>query len=257
MKEMKNDGYTLSTVVTATKLIELIGYTGSATPSQIAKKLQLTRSNVHRLLATLQELGYVAEGLYNTYSLTFKLFELGNTIPHRRLLIDVSRPSMLRLAQLTGYTVNNAVLYENEVLYIDKVEANAFLKLDRSIGNSDPVHSTSLGKALLAFQKPEERQRILSEIELFQSTPHTITEKEKFMAELEQIHSAGFAMDRRELSMDLVCVAVPVFDCRGEVCSAVSVSGPSDRFTPDEAEKIVPDLKATSGEITRKLCNKL
>lgn len=253
MVKTKSEKSILSTVITASRILEFIGSAGSVSPAQIARILGLTRSNVHRLLATLNELGYVEEGIHNTYNLTFRLFELGNTAPFRKMIIDASRPSMLRLAQLTGMTINNAVLYQNEVLYVDKVEANAHLKLDRSIGSTDPVHCTSLGKVLLAFQDESVRESILKEIELTPSTPNTITDKERFRRELEKVRSEGYALDNRELSMDLNCIAVPVFDPDNAVCSALSVSGPSDRFTPEDAEKVLPDLLATGREVTRRL----
>ncbi len=253
MAKTKSDKSTLSTVVTASRILELIGSAGSVTPSQIARTLELTRSNVHRLLATLYELGYVEEGMHNTYNLTFRLFELGNTAPFRRMIIDASRPSMLRLAQLTGLTINNAVLYQNEVLYVDKVEANTHLKLDRSIGSSDPVHCTSLGKVLLAFQEEPVREAVLAEIELFPSTPNTITDMENFRRELEKVRSGGYALDSQELTMDLNCIAIPVFAANNSVCSALSVSGPSDRFAPADALKVLPDLLATGREVTWRL----
>lgn len=253
MAKKKSEKSTLSTVVTASRILELIGSAGSVSPAQIARTLGLTRSNVHRLLATLDELGYVEEGIHNTYNLTFRLFELGNTAPFRKMIIDASRPSMLRLAQLTGLTINNAVLYRNEVLYVDKVEANAHLKLDRSIGSTDPVHCTSLGKILLAFQEESVLESVLAEIELTPSTPNTIIDKERFRQELEKVRSEGYALDSRELSMDLNCIAIPIFDMDNAVCSAMSVSGPSDRFTPKDAEKVLPDLLATGREVTRRL----
>ncbi len=247
-----NDGRpTLSTVVTASHILELISGTGGATPVTISKKLNLNRSKVHRLLATLSVLDYVEERQDGTYILTFKMFELGNTIPHRKHLIDTAKPSMLRLSQLIGQTVNNGVLYENQVLYIDKVEAITYLKLDRSIGSSDPLHSTSLGKVLLAFLEPGICRKIVDSLDLVPTTPNTITDSDRLMEELGLVREKGYALDRQELSRELNCVAAPVFDTKGRVCSAISVSGPADRFTVESAEAVVPDLKATVREITR------
>jgi len=246
----RSDGTTLSTVVTASKILEFIGSERSVTPARISRALDLTRSNVHRLLATLCELGYVEESPQHTYNLTFKLFELGNTVPFRKMIIDVARPSMLRLAQLTGLTVNNGILYQNQVLYVDKVEADTYLKLDRPIGSSDEIYTTSLGKVLLAFQDDDVQEAILADLKFFPSTPNTITDKKVFRAELEKVRSEGYATDFQELSMDLNCVAAPVFNGEGGLCSAVSVSGPSDRFTVEELHKVVPNLMATCREIS-------
>ena len=141
----------LSTVVTTTRIIECISRYGEVTANAVAKELNLSRSNAHRLLVTLEDLDFVEETSRGSYSLTFKLFELGNTVPHRKNLIDSARPAMLRLSQAICETVNNGIRYQDEVLYIDKVEAMNYLKLDRSIGSTDPLHNTSLGKVLMAF----------------------------------------------------------------------------------------------------------
>ncbi len=187
MERNKTDGTKLSTVVTASKIIELMGIEGGLTPVQIAKELNLTRSNVHRLLATLQDLGYVEEVKEKVYNLTFKLFELGNTVPALRTLVDVSRPSMLRLSQKTGYTVNSAVLYQNEVLYIDKVETISPLRFDSAIGHSEPLYATSLGKVLLAFMDNDASESIISSLVFTPSTPNTITDLNELRAEIDKV----------------------------------------------------------------------
>jgi IclR family KDG regulon transcriptional repressor len=250
-EEKRGGGASLSTVVTAVSLIEYIGSQGEAQPVAIARDLKLARANVHRLLATLEAIGYVERSGRGGYSLTFKLFELGNTVPHRMRLIDTSRPAMLRLAQLSGETVNHGVLYDDAVLYIDKVEAVTHLRLDRSIGSSDPPHCTSLGKVLLAFQGEASREELLERIELPALTPHTITDRRQLRRELQQVRLDGYATDRQELSRDLNCIAAPVVGLRGELISAVSISGPADRFAGELLQRHVPDLLATVREISR------
>lgn len=251
MEEFHREKGVLSTVVTSSRILEYLGSEGGAFPIDISKNMKLSRSKVHRLLATLRELDYVEERHDGRYFLTFKIFEMGNTVPFKKRLIDTARPSMLRLAQLTGETVNSGVLFEDKVLYIDKVEAVTHLKLDRSIGSNDPLHNTSLGKVLLAFLEPEEMHSILARLELFPTTPNTITDPERLLSELAEIREQGYALDRQELSMDIRCVAAPVVAYDGKICLAVSVSGPAVRFSLETAEKIVPDLKATVREISR------
>jgi IclR family KDG regulon transcriptional repressor len=238
-------------VVTAVSIVEYISSRGSVQPVDIARDLGLVRANVHRLLATLEAIGNVEKDEEGLYTLTFGLFELGNTVPHSRRLIDTARPSMLRLAQLTGETVNNAVLFDDEVLYIDKVEAATYLRLDRSIGSSDPLHCTSLGKVLLAFQPEEEQEEILQRLPLPSLTPNTITGREQLRRELQQVRINGYALDRQELSRDLNCAAAPVLGVRGEIVAAVSISGPAERFRDEKIKRHIPNLLATVREISR------
>lgn len=246
----------ISTVETAFTIVEAIGERGNARAADLSRALSLTRANVHRLLYTLEELGYVEKDEYARYHLTFSLFELGNTVPHSRKLIDTARPSMLGIAQLTGETVNNGVLFEGEVLYIDKVEATAHLKLDREIGSTDPAHCTSLGKVLLAYQEEREREAILRKLPFEKRTDNTITDPIRLEEELNKVVEWGYAVDFQELSYELNCVAAPVFDENGRICTAISISGPSDRFTRDKIEGIVEELKATTEKISSALIKK-
>ncbi len=243
----------LSTVVTTTRIIECISRYGEVTANAVAKELNLSRSSAHRLLVTLEDLDFVEETSRGSYNLTFKLFELGNTVPHRKKLIDTARPAMLRLSQAIGETVNNGVRYQDEVLYIDKVEAMNYLKLDRSIGSTDPLHNTSLGKVLLAFLDDTEQEKILARLDFSVTTPHTICDREAFRVELKKVRDRGVAFDFQELSMELNCVAAPVFNSEGRVCSAISVSGPADRFNKERLESVVPQLEETVEAITNSL----
>lgn len=239
----------LSTVKTATQIIECISLHGEVTPIGVSKELNLSRSNAHRMLATLEELDLVEYTAKGTYNLTFKLFELGNTVPHRKHLIDAARPPMLRLSQEIGETVNNGVLYQDEVLYIDKVEPVNYLKLDTSIGSTDSVHNTSLGKVLVAFLETEEQEQLISRLDFTPTTPNSITDADAFRQELRRVRAAGYALDCQELSLELNCVAAPVCDGSGRVCSAISISGPVHRFNETRQQEVIPMLLKTVKEI--------
>jgi len=250
MVQNKSSSKVISKVEATTRIIECISLHGEVTPNGVAKELQLSRSNAHRLIATLEELELVEQSKPGSYNLTFKLFELGNTVPHRKNLIDTARPAMLRLSQALGMTVNNGVMYQDEVLYIDKVEPVNYLKLDRSIGSTDPLHNTSLGKVILAFLAPEEQERIVSRLNFVRTTPYTICDSGAFMDELKRVRAMGVAFDLRELSKELNCVAAPVFGPQGRVCSAISVSGPADRLDEERLKEVVPALQRTVEEVS-------
>ena len=249
MGQKKSSLKVLSTVEATTRIIECISRHGEISPNGAAKELKLSRSNAHRLFATLEELELVEQSKPGSYNLTFKLFELGNTVPHRKNLIDTARPAMLRLSQALGMTVNNGVMYQDEVLYIDKVEPVDYLKLDRSIGSTDPLHNTSLGKVILAFLVPEEQEQVISRISFVRTTPYTICDRAAFMEELKRVRERGVAFDLRELSRELNCVAAPVFDSQGQVCSAISVSSPADRLNEERLKDVVPALQRTVKEV--------
>lgn len=240
----------ITTVVRSSEILEYIALHGPVRPAQIAADLDFSRSNVHRLIKTLEQLGFVDCASDGSCFASFALFELGNTVPHSRNLIDPVRPAMLKLAQTAGHTVNYGILDEDSVLFIDKVDPPAYLKLHRPVGSTGPLYATSLGKVLLAFQDAKERERIISSLEFVQKTEHTICDPEKLRRELEEIRERSIAYDHREMSYELHCMASPLFDEKGRIRAAISISGVADRFTRQEMQDLAPKLLEIASSIT-------
>jgi len=257
MEEKKTDSQGSSTVTTISKIIELLSIHGKIRPADIARELGLARANVHRLLATLKEIGYVESYKDGSHSLTFRFFKLANTVPYSRNLIDAVKPEMLKLAGLTGETVSNAVLYQDEVLFIDRVETSINLILGSQVGSSCPLHATALGKTFLAFIPTEELESILGRIKLESWTPNTIVSREDLLVELDTVRENGVAYCRQELSLDVNSIAAPVLDLNGRICLAISVSGPADRFTLESMRKIEWDLITTTRTVSHHLHGEL
>ncbi len=249
---MEREG-TISTVVTSAEILEYIADKGSVYPADLARDLSLARANVHRLLATLQGLGFVDRRSDGSCVLTFRLFELGNTVPHSRNLIDSARPAMLRLGQIIGGTINHGILFEGAVMFIDKVDSGAYLKLERPIGTSQPLYCTSLGKVLLAYQEQSFREEIIAGLLFVPCTARTITDPERLLEDLARVREEGVAYDLQELTDELNCIAAPVFGPDGSILSAISVSGPASHFNSGTMPEAVGPLKATAHEISKNL----
>lgn len=231
-----------STVVTAAKILETISEHKKMYPQEIAKALKLNRSTVHRMLYTLELLDVVRRQEDGAVRLTFHLFKLGNSVPHSYRLIDAARSILLELSQSTGFTVNHAVMYDEKTLYIDKASPPSYLHLDRTIGESEPMHCTSLGKVLMAYLPDAPRERLVETIDLSPFTPNTITDRSRLRHELDRVRSAGYGLDNQELAMELRCVAAPVLRSDDSIISAISVSGPEDKLTMDTVEDLLPCL---------------
>lgn len=245
MSTVANTSYPIAgTVVTAAQILETIGEHKRVFPQELAKELNLNRSTVHRMLYTLELLEVVRRQDDGAFRLTFHLFKLGNSVPHSYHLIDAARVDLLHLSQETGFTTNHAVLYDNMALYIDKASPPSYLHLDRTTGESEPLHCTSLGKVLLAHKPEEEQRRIVSEIDLIRLTPNTITDRSQLLDELSHVRANGYAVDNQELAMEIRCVAAPVLTDDGSAISAVSISGPEDRLTMDTVPELLPQLRS-------------
>jgi DNA-binding IclR family transcriptional regulator len=131
-----------------------------------------------------------------------------------------------------------AVLYEDEVLYLDREEAALSVVIPSAIGKRVPPHCTALGKVLLAYQ-PEVAERVLSQRELPAMTPHTHTSPLALGEEIARVRELGHAVDDEEFHQGNVCVAAPVRNWRGTVIAAVSVSFPKVRLEYEPLEKFV------------------
>ncbi|MDA3948853.1 MAG: IclR family transcriptional regulator [Spirochaeta sp.] len=237
------------TVVTAARILEYIGDHGKVYPRDLARDLELNRSTVHRMLYTLEILHYVGKQPDGGYRLTFHLFEIGNSVPHSYDLIDTARRELIQLSHDTGLTVNHGVNHDDQVLYIDKATPPTYLQLDRSVGETEPLHCTSVGKVLLAFCPEEEREATLQRLSLDEYTPNTITSIDELRRETDSVRSAGYAIDRQELALEVRCVAVPVRRPDGLAMSAISLSGPEDRLTFELIDQLLPRLTGMAERI--------
>jgi len=234
-------------------LLEHLAKRQPARPSELVQQLKLTRSNVHRLLSTLQELGYIEKTADSRYRLTFKLFSLGNTVFLSNNLPDTAHPYMARLADKSQENVNLAVMFEQKLLYIDKIESPHYLKLDQPVGRTDPLHCTALGKILLSGLSDPELQTYLKSTRLLPYTKKTITDPEVLLGVIRNVRKQGYATDFEELGEGIHCIAAPIRDHTHKVIAAISISGPALRLKEQKMEELIGSLIDTCKEISKKL----
>jgi DNA-binding IclR family transcriptional regulator len=152
---------------------------------------------------------------------------LSRSVLTRLPLREAAKPYLRELMEQTGECAHLAVHAQGKVLYIDQVESPASLRVNAQIGTMNPLHSTALGKTLLAFgdaKIPETLER---------RTPRTITSKHALQQQLEEIQKTGYAVDNEEFDFGVCCIAVPVFDFRNKAIGAIGISGPASRITPE------------------------
>jgi IclR family KDG regulon transcriptional repressor len=207
--------------------------------TELASGLDMYKSTVHRVLSTLVRLGYVEqEESTGRYRLGYKLLELSS-----RLLdsLDVRRealPFLQEMADATNEVVHLVVLDQGQAVYIEKVEGSETIRMHSRVGHRAPVHCTGVGKAILAYLPEEKVRDIVRQYGLKPHTPNTITSEETLMNELEQIRQRGYALDLEENERGIHCIAAPIWDHRGDVVAAVSISGPAMRMQPERLEKL-------------------
>ncbi|MBP2551550.1 IclR family KDG regulon transcriptional repressor [Neorhizobium galegae] len=207
--------------------------------ADLSQKAMTSKTTAHRLLQTMVDLGYVEQDAETEkYRLTLKLFSLGaRSLSDQADLLRVADPAMGRLSRATGESINLGVLdsREDKVVYIHKYDAAFNLAMKSPLGLRNPLHSTALGKALLAFCSKGEQEERLARMVLDRRAPRTMTERAALLSDLEKTRARGYAEEVEESEAGVRCMAVPIFNHLGHPIAAMSISFPLFRF--DEARR--------------------
>ncbi len=226
--------------------------------TELATAIGSNKSTVYRFLSDLTQLGVLYKDL-NTekYRLGLKLFELGNRVRLNSAFVNKTHPVLIEVAKQITETVHIAVWKNNQAFHVDKVESPQGLKISSHIGSYAPAYSTALGKVLLAYLPKEEQNDAIKA--LFREerpksfTKHTITESQVLIKELNAIKSKGYALDREECEIGLICVGIPIFNQANEVVASLSASGPSSRFKEEKIADYVAVLQKGATTIQQKI----
>lgn len=237
----------------AFRILEFISAHRSVKPSDITRCLGLSRTNVHRLLATLMHIGYVTRDNDRGYRLSFEVFKLGSRVPLSRDLRDVARPVMADLMRTANENVYLTVLYGHMVIAIEEVKSANPLSLNPDVTYSYPVHACASGKNFLSVMDETTRERLLRETGLTRRTERTITDIETMHRECERCREHGYATELAEFSDDLNSYAAPIFDYRGKMVANVSISGPALRATRERLDSLVDALREAADSISQQL----
>jgi len=200
--------------------------------TDLQQQIALSKGTIHRYLSTLIARGYVVQNTRDrTYRLGLGAFQLASAVFDSLFLRESVRDHLEALRDLSGETVHLGVMDRGEVVYLDRLESPTPIRAKCDIGQREPLHTTALGKVLLAFRGDEEVRRILTVSNLPGFTRNTITNIEVMHQHLELVRQRGYAIDNEEHSVELQSFAFPVRDRTGEVIAAVSIDGPAFRFT--------------------------
>jgi DNA-binding IclR family transcriptional regulator len=157
--------------------------------------------------------------------LGLKILSLGGDTQIHLDIADVALPFMRSLVERIHLTSHLAVLDQGEAVYVEKVEAPAFFKVNTWIGRGMFLHSTSVGKCLLAWLPKNEIETVVKQLGMKKRTPKTITTLTRLLADLEHLKQAGCAVDDEENSAGARCLGAPIFDSMGNVTTALGASG--------------------------------
>ncbi|MDJ1433638.1 IclR family transcriptional regulator [Halostagnicola sp. A-GB9-2] len=226
-----NPGRTIRSVQIAFNIIEQLQTQKGAGVTELATELGHSKSTIHSHLRTLCEREIIVRE-DDGYRLSLRVLDMANHVRKQVENYDVIREETDELAAETGEIAQFGMEEHQKISYLYKANGDRAVVTASRVGTQQPLHSTSLGKTVLAFLPPERTEALIESIDYTTSTAKTVTCRDELLEELERTRERGYAIDDEENFEGLRCVAAPVRD-GDSVMGAISITGPSSRFTDE------------------------
>lgn len=227
-------------------LLEIIaGMDHAPTLAELTDCANLPKPTLHRWLTMLEGaelLRRLPDG--RRYELATRATALAFAILSNNSGSTQRHQILTRVARALGESCNLTVLDGSEVMYLDRVEAAAPLRVAFQKGSRVPAHASASGKMFLAMMPPAKRDRVIGALTLERYTANTLADADALRAELARIRRDGHAFDDEEFLSGLFCVAVPVLDRNGRDClAALALQAPVVRLSRSNAAERLPALR--------------
>jgi IclR family acetate operon transcriptional repressor len=227
---------------------------GGLTLTDLAQRAQLPPSTAHRLLATLEKMGYVyQDGDLGQWCVGLQAFTVGTTFLSNRDFVAQSHAYMHRLMEQAGETANLAILDGTEAVFIAQVQCHEMMRTLVKLGSRVPLHASGVGKAIFAALPDQQIDAILKVRGLPRITENTIVATETMWAALRVIRQRGYSFDDEEHARSTRCVGAAVYDEHAEPLGAISIAGPSSRLADERIRQLGPIVAHVAEELTRNL----
>ena len=247
---------TLSTLEKGLRVLEALATPAAAeglTLTELALRLGMHRTTLFRFLVTLRERGYVERDAdTDRYRLGVSVLTLATSLLNNLDLRRIARPILLELRDSTRELVHLAVMQQDWVVTVERIEGTRSLSLQTDVGDRRPAYCTASGKAMLARLPPAEVERILA-AGMPRLTPRTITTPAAMAPELATTRERGYAIDDEERTEGIRCVAAPVFGHDGTAQGAISLAAPTLRFDWDRVATVGAEVARAAAEISHRL----
>ena len=235
-------------------ILERLSERGSATLTELSEDLKQSPATVYRVLYTFEGHNIVDfDPAAQTWHIGAGAFHIGSRFLRRTSLVERARPYLRELMNMTAETANLGVSKDGQVLFLSQVETHHNIRAFFPPGTVSPMHSSGIGKALLAQMPDKDVAAIIRKHKLPAFTRNTLVTPEDLAADLKATRQRGYAFDAEEKNDGMRCIAAPVFDMHGEPVAGVSISGPSARIPDERIEDLAAAVKATAASLTAAL----
>jgi IclR family acetate operon transcriptional repressor len=247
----KTDQNTVQALDRALHLLAHLAQGPGRTLSDLAEETGQAVATTFRALQTLQAHGMVeVEEPGQLWQIGAGAFRIGTAFLRRTKVVERARQPMDALMRDTGETANLGVEVRGEVLFLAQVETHEAIRAFFPPGTKGPMHSSGIGKALLAWYPADRVAQIIARQGLQKFTTLTITSDAALVRDLARTRERGFAIDDQERAEGMRCVAAPIFNAHGEAVAGLSVSGPAFRLSLSDAGRIGLAVRAAADRVT-------
>lgn len=244
----KRDAATIGATETSFAIVEQLAEDEGTGVSELADRLDLSKSTVHNHLQTLRQLGYVVK-VDDEYRLGLQLLGLADRARQRYGLYHVAKPEADSLVEAVGERAQVMVEENGVGIYIYQSLADQAVRTDSHIGTVVNLHATAVGKAYLAHLPADRLDAVLDRAELREETPNTLTDREALRIELDEIAERGYAFNDEERTVGMRAVGAPILSDDDRVLGGISVSGPTTRMNGSWYREEVPDMVTQSARV--------
>lgn len=221
------------------------------TLTQLTSQLQLPKSSVHCLLLTFERHGYLyRDERSGRYRLGLRLCDLASAALGGRVLRDRAMPYLNQLRESTQLTCHMAVLEQDEVVLIEKLEALGS-RVNTWLGKRMDIHCTALGKSLAAYLPAEDVEVLVRRRGMLRHNDNTITSLKKLKEELERVRKLGYSIDDEEEEIGTRCIGVPILEGESHALAAISLSGTIAQINSTGVDPLIAELKSKAAAIAQ------
>lgn len=241
------------TVLKSMDILNLFRNKAKLTLNEIVELSSTPKTSVHRMIGSLEEMGFIRKDNEGKYSLGFVFLEFGELVKERTDLREIALPSMHSLFDKVGEAVNLVIRDGNESIYIEKLDTIHPVRVYTKIGRRAPLYGGGCSRIILAFLPKKERDEYIQNVQLKQFAKNTITDKNALIKVLEESRKMGYTLSHSELENYSSEIAAPIFDSSNKVIAAISIVGLTVRFQENDLPQLIEEVKKTACEISCKL----
>lgn len=219
---------TMQSLDRALSILETLSEEEELGLTAISNLVHLNKTTTYRIISALKDNGYIKQGKNRKYSLTFKMFRLGNRTVQKFDFMSEAKRFLIKLASEVDQVIHLVIQDGSQILYVDKYTPSKKTSIMKKsvVGKRAPMYCTAAGKAILAFQSEDKIKKVWDETEIIKYTSRTIISYETFLQDLKRIRKNGYSTEFEEYQLGVYCIGTPFYNLHGDIVGAISISIP-------------------------------